>query len=86
MKVAYLPIFVKQYKKLPEPLRLEVLEKIDLFKKDPKHPFLKVHKLKGSLADRWSFSVNYEYRIMFAYISKDEVVLMNVGNHDIYKN
>lgn len=85
MKIIYLPIFVRQYKKLPELLREETMEKIDLFEKDPNHSFLKTHKLKGTLSGRWSFSVNYEYRIVFTYVSKTEVAFLSIGNHDIYR-
>lgn len=85
MKIYYLPIFVRQFKKLPPFLRQEVNEKIALFSENPEHPFLKTHKLKGALAGRWSFSVNYAYRIVFIYVSKNEAVLLAVGDHDVYK-
>lgn len=85
LSIFYKPAFVRQYKKLPVLLQEEVKEKIALFRKTPKHPFLKVHKLKGKLKGFWSFSVNYEYRIVFQYESKTEAVLLVVGNHDIYK-
>ena len=85
MKIAYAPNFLRQYKKLPRGLQLEVKEKIDLFKSDPNHKFLKTHKLKGSLKNRWSFSVNYSYRIIFGHLTKDEVILLAVGDHSVYK-
>ncbi len=84
MKVAYLPIFVRQYKKLPDSLRNEVDEKIALFQENPAHPFLKTHKLKGIFKECFSFSVNYQYRIVFKYLSKNEAVLLAVGDHSIY--
>lgn len=86
MKVYYLPKFVKLYKKLPIDLREEVKEKIGLFQSEPNHPFLKTHKLKGSLKVFYSFSVNYRYRVIFEYLSKNEVVLLAVGDHDVYKS
>ena len=85
LKIGYLPRFVKLYKKLPIALRAEAREKISLFCEDPSHPFLKTHKLHGCFAGTWSFSVNYSYRIVFQYLSKKEVVLLCVGNHDVYK-
>jgi len=84
LEVFYKPTFVKQYKKLPEALRLEVKEKIALLKQDPNHSFLKTHKLNGWLDGKWSFSVNYKYRVIFQYLSKDEAILLSVGDHDIY--
>lgn len=85
MQIIYLPQFVRLYKKLPESLRVEIKEKIALFSKDPAHPFLKTHKLHGIFKNNWSFSVNYRYRIVFQYLSKNEVVLLAVGDHEIYK-
>lgn len=82
--VLYKPTFIRQYKKLPSALQLEVKEKIELFRKDPKHSFLKTHKLKGILKGFWGFSVNYEYRIVFQYELKNSAVLLAVGTHDIY--
>ena len=70
---------------MPLDLQEEVKEKVSLFKENPDHPFLKTHKLKGKLKDRYSFSVNYAYRIVFQYLSKDEAVLLCIGDHDVYK-
>jgi len=81
----YTPTFIKQYAKLPHELQAEVKEKIELFKEEPQHPFLKTHKLKGELKDLFSFSVNYKTRIVFMYDSKTEVSLLQVGSHDVYR-
>ncbi|PIZ76111.1 type II toxin-antitoxin system mRNA interferase toxin, RelE/StbE family [Candidatus Peregrinibacteria bacterium CG_4_10_14_0_2_um_filter_38_24] len=85
MIIFYLPAFVKSYRKLPADLRAEAKEKIELFKKEPNHPFLKTHKLKGTLFGRFGFSVNYSHRIVFQYLSKTEVALLAIGTHEIYK-
>ena len=85
MKIIYIPQFFRHYKKLPKELQKEVQEKIEFFRKDPNHPFLKVHKLKGHLKRCYSFSVNYRYRIVFKYLSKKEAVLLCVGDHEVYK-
>lgn len=85
IKVLYKPAFIRQYKKLPEALREEIKEKIGLFREDPSHLFLKSHKLKGKLKGFLSFSVNYEYRIVFEYETKNTVVLLAVGDHEVYK-
>ena len=85
LEVLYKPSFVRQYKKLQVALQQEVKKKISLFRQDSTHPFLKIHKLKGKLAGFWSFSVNYEYRIVFRYESKNTVGLLAVGNHSIYQ-
>ncbi len=85
MVIRYKPSFVREFKKLPTELQEEALEKIDLFKDAENHIKLKVHKLKGRLAGIYSFSVTYSHRIVFSFESKDTVVFLAVGTHDIYK-
>ncbi|MDO8575613.1 MAG: type II toxin-antitoxin system mRNA interferase toxin, RelE/StbE family [bacterium] len=60
-------------------------KKIDNFKKNHKHPSLKTHKLNGILADYFSFSVDYEIRIVFEFGKKDTVHFLKIGDHSIYK-
>lgn len=85
MKIAYTPQFVRMFRKLEETLKQEAIEKIELFIQDPTHSQLKAHKLKGKLKDRYSFSVNYQTRIIYTLISKDEVAFLAIGDHDVYK-
>jgi mRNA interferase RelE/StbE len=83
--IFYTPIFLRQYNKLPKSLQTEAKEKIALFKQDPRHPFLKTHKLKGRMRNYFSFYVNYNCRIVFVYDSKTTVALLAIGDHDVYK-
>ena len=85
MKVYFKPTFIKQFKKLESALQDEAFEKIELFKDEKNNKQLKVHKLNGVLSGRYSFSVNYQTRIVFSYLSKNEAVLLVVGDHDVYK-
>lgn len=85
MQVSYKASFVRQMNKLEKNLVEEVLEKIDIFKNSLDLAILKIHKLHGQLKDKWSFSVNYKIRIIFQYESKKEIVLLAIGDHDIYK-
>jgi mRNA-degrading endonuclease YafQ of YafQ-DinJ toxin-antitoxin module len=83
MEVSYTPLFIRRFKKLPKRLQDEVIEKIELFKQDPKHSSLKVHPLHGRFAGSYSFSVNYYHRVLFEYQVKTSVVLLDLGDHDI---
>ena len=85
MKILYKATFIRQFDKLEKDLQDEIIEKIELFKNVSNHKNLKVHKLKGKLCDCYGFSVNYNYRIIFEYIKKDEAHLLSIGDHDIYK-
>lgn len=86
MEVAYSPKFVRLLNSLPPALQEEVIEKVELFKNEKNHPALKVHKLHGRLKEQYSFSVNYQTRIVFVYLPKKpkEAYLLTVGDHDVY--
>lgn len=85
LDIMYAPSFVRRYDKLERELQLEIKERIVLFRDSKNHQQLKVHKLKGHLTERFSFSVNYQYRILFRYKNKNIAELLTVGDHDIYK-
>ena len=84
LELTYAPIFIKEFKKLEAFLQEEVKEKIELFKDSSNHKQLRVHKLKGPMKDRYSFSVSYSFRVVFSYASKTRVNILSLGDHDIY--
>jgi mRNA-degrading endonuclease YafQ of YafQ-DinJ toxin-antitoxin module len=84
INVAYKPSFIRQFSKLPPEFQDEVLARIDLLKDTANFKALKVHKLHGALSGKWSFSVDYKNRIVFKYISKQEIVLLAIGDHAVY--
>ncbi|MDB5264538.1 MAG: Plasmid stabilization system [Parcubacteria group bacterium] len=85
MKVSYAPQFKRQFKKLPKALQEEVFQKIELFRNIKQHSLLKVHKLKGKLQGRLSFSVNYRFRIIFIWETQDQsAIFLSIGDHSVY--
>jgi mRNA-degrading endonuclease YafQ of YafQ-DinJ toxin-antitoxin module len=86
MEISFAPNFIRQLKKLEPKLKEEAFLKIELFQDNHQAKSLKIHKLKGRLKDRFSFSVNYEIRIIFLYASKNEISLLAIGGHNVYKN
>ena len=85
IKIAYSPAFARAYKKQiknqPELQRL-FSERVALFIQDPYHTQLRTHKLKGILKNFYSFSVDYDLRVIFYFASENEVIFENIGNHD----
>jgi addiction module RelE/StbE family toxin len=54
-----------------------------ILEQDPYHPSLRIHKLKGRLAEFYSISINMEYRVIIDFIIKDdEIILVDIGTHD----
>ncbi len=85
MRILYLPKFEKQYKKLPVEVKNLAEKKEKIFRQDPFDSKLKTHKLHGELNSFWSFSISYDYRIIFDFIDKKTVRFYSVGKHDIYE-
>jgi mRNA-degrading endonuclease YafQ of YafQ-DinJ toxin-antitoxin module len=56
--------------------------KTELFLSNPFHPKLKTHKLSGELKDAWSFSVDYDCRVLFYFATTTKAVFVDVGTHD----
>jgi len=53
-------------------------------KKFTNNPFdqqLKTHKLTGKLQGLWAFSVDYNCRVIFRFLGKNEVLLTDIGGH-----
>ena len=85
INVVYTKSFVRRFKKLENDVEEEAFKKIELFKNRSNHRVLKVHKLHGDMKDSFSFSVNQKVRIVFRYLSDEEVILIAIDDHDIYR-
>jgi len=86
VKVYYSPKFKKAFRKIPTKIQVLVADKEQVFKKDPFHPSLKTHALKGRLKGLFSFSIDYQYRVLFKFREDKSVIFMNIGTHSIYSN
>ncbi len=56
-------------------------ERTELFKNNPFDPKLRTHKLSGKLKDLWSFSIEYDLRVIFAFARQDQVIFVDIGSH-----
>jgi len=64
-------------------LEQEFWIRLELFANEPFAPLLKTHKLTGKLKDLWSFSVDYDLRVIF-YFTDDKpkkAVFVDIGTH-----
>jgi mRNA-degrading endonuclease YafQ of YafQ-DinJ toxin-antitoxin module len=84
MEILYSPKFSRQYKKLTREIKEKFEEKEIIFRSNPFDSSLKTHKLNGELKDYWSFSINYEIRVIFIFHDADTIRLELIGDHDIY--
>ena len=79
---AYNKRAAKWLKRHPE-LRQQYLKVLQLLELNPFHPSLRLHSLGGRLQGVHAVSINLSYRITLELLVTDqEIVLINVGDHD----
>jgi mRNA-degrading endonuclease YafQ of YafQ-DinJ toxin-antitoxin module len=57
-------------------------QKLEQFTIEPFEPSLKTHKLSGRLKEFWSFSVDYDERVLFYFTEDGKAVFVGFGSHD----
>lgn len=77
--------FQKSFRRLPQDIQRLAEKRDQYFRSDAFDSRLNTHKLKGDLAGYWAYSVNYQYRILFAFLGSDEVIYYDIGTHQIYR-
>jgi toxin HigB-1 len=68
-------------------LKNQYIKTLKLLELNPYHPSLRFHKVNINGREIYSISINISYRItMDFYVKKEEIVLINIGDHDtVYK-
>jgi plasmid maintenance system killer protein len=84
--IYYSSRFLKRIEDLPQEIIDLTIKKEEIFKKNPWHPSLRVHSLRGELRGYWSISINKQYRIIFEHKGNGDTLFLSIGKHDIYKN
>ena len=85
VEIAFSSSFKKAFKKkIKRNKELEKLfwEKLKILIENPFTPQLKTHKLSGKLRNLWSFSLEYDLRVLFFFAEENKVVLVDIGTHE----
>jgi mRNA-degrading endonuclease YafQ of YafQ-DinJ toxin-antitoxin module len=85
IKVIWDQGFKKIYKKKVKnniELKKRFWRALGLFSKNTFDARLRTHKLTGKLEGLWAFSAAYDCRVIFKFLSHDEVLLIDIGGHD----
>ncbi len=78
----YLKIITRKDKKLA----LKIEKQILIFKSNPKHPSLRIHKLSGIKKDTWSISITMNIRMIYKMPDDQTAYFFDIGTHDqVYK-
>lgn len=83
--IEYSHKFLKSSKKLPQKIINKAENREVIFKNNAFDPRLRTHKLSGEDKGCWAFGVDDSYRIKFIFLSKREVLFLDIGTHGIYK-
>ncbi len=88
MNIYFSQEFIKNYRKITKKntsLKERVKISLSIFKANPRHPSLRLHRLKGKMVEDWSISIKSDLRIVFTYVSGG-ILLVDIGNHkEVYK-
>ena len=71
----------KIYKKNKKLAKL-IEKQLKIFRNDPRHPSLRIHKLSGRFHDRWSISITRGIRMIYSLLDEDEAYFTDIGTHD----
>ncbi|MDZ4871571.1 MAG: hypothetical protein CLLPBCKN_000959 [Chroococcidiopsis cubana SAG 39.79] len=85
MEVSFSSPFKRAFKKRIQgnaELEARFWQKLEQFTIDPFAPSLKTHKLSGKLKEFWSFSVDYNERVLFYFIEEGKAMFVDIGSHD----
>lgn len=82
MQIIRTDIFKNQFKKLPQSIKEQAKKQLGLLLENPKHPSLRVKKIKGQTEDIFEAKVSRSYRFTFK-IDGEYYILRKIGTHDI---
>jgi addiction module RelE/StbE family toxin len=83
-EVAFSSSFKRALKRIKgnEVLETRFWERLETFQNNPFDQSLRTHKLSGRLKDLWSFSIEYDLRVVFSFLESDRALFVDIGSHE----
>ena len=82
MKVRRTNSFLKDYRGLPTEIQDRVNKQLLFFIENPRHPSLRLKKLKGT--DTYEIRISRGYRLTLRFVEQI-IELRRVGTHDLFR-
>ena len=86
MEVSFSTSFRKIFRKRIKSAEIEeeFWSRLEIFVIDPFDSKLKTHKLSGKLKGLWSFSIEYDLRVVFFFTNDKpkKAIFVDLGTHD----
>jgi plasmid maintenance system killer protein len=76
--------FLDSFNELPLQFQRRAEKAIEQLTTNARHPGLRLEKLKGD-SNYWSVRVNLRIRITLTFASEDEIELLDIGGHEVYR-
>ncbi len=82
--VAFSSSFKRGFKKISKNKTLEkkFWERMEIFIENPYDSRLRTHKLSGKLHELWSYTVDYDLRVIFYFVDKSNAIFIDLGTHN----
>ena len=71
----------RKFRKNPT-LEKRFWERVNIFRNDPHDPRLRTHQLSGAMKGWWSFSIDYDVRVVVLFVEPNKAVFADIGTHD----
>ena len=81
MKIYYSNNFIKKFEKLSLSLQLQVENRLEIFKDNPRYPLLNNHNLKGKWLGHRSINITGDYRAIYHESEIDIATFDTVDTH-----
>ena len=84
-QICFSPSFKRAFKKRVAgrtDLEERFWRRVEIFTGNPFDPRLRTHKLSGKLQELWSFSLEYDLRVVFCFLPQNRVMFEDIGTHD----
>jgi mRNA-degrading endonuclease YafQ of YafQ-DinJ toxin-antitoxin module len=84
-EVAFSSSFKRAYKRRIKgnaALEARFWERLKIFQNNRFDQSLRTHKLSGRLKDLWSFSIEYDLRVVFSLLEDDRALFVDIGTHE----
>ncbi len=78
--IHYTSNFIKGFKSLPKKIKELAAQQESIFRADPNDPRLHLKALKGKLKGLYSFRVTRNYRVLFTWKDKENVLFYEIGD------
>jgi len=86
IQVSYGGKFLKSARKLPKPQQEKLAKLLTLLQKNPFDETLHTKPLKAELSGLYSFRITRDWRVIFQFLSSDQIQLVEVGHRkEIYR-